>query len=275
MPQPSQNAAAHPGWGPACAQRHEPPVLRVLALRGSRARRAAASSLAAGGRALRYCFLTLLRSARPAPATQRPRSFGAGAALGSLLGLALWVAPAGAGADFAAGQAAYNAGDYRGALQVWKPLAEQGDVQAQYHLGLMYDTERGVLRNDHEAVKWYRRAAEQGHVVAQRILGQMYQDGEGVAQSYPDAVQWYRLAAEQGDASAANSLGWMYRNGHGVPWSNVHAHMWFEIAAERGHTGAAKSRESLKRRMTPAQLEQAWRLARDWLAQHPYAAWVA
>ena len=52
------------------------------------------------------------------------------------------------------------------------PLAEQGDAAAQHKLGVMYDNGEGVLVNDAEAVKWYRKAAEQGDSDAQTILGQ-------------------------------------------------------------------------------------------------------
>jgi len=45
---------------------------------------------------------------------------------------------------------------------------------------LMYQFGRGVFQDDAEAVKWYRLAAEQGDANAQFNLGGMYEDGEGV-----------------------------------------------------------------------------------------------
>ena len=56
--------------------------------------------------------------------------------------------------DFQKGFAAYQSGDYVTALQEWRPLAEQGDVDAQYGLGVMYDIGNGVLQDYAEAVKW-------------------------------------------------------------------------------------------------------------------------
>ena len=61
-------------------------------------------------------------------------------------------------------------------------LAEQGDVDAQFTLGVMYAIGQGVLQDDAEAVRWYRLAADQGLVTAQHIVGFMYANGEGVAQ---------------------------------------------------------------------------------------------
>ena len=73
--------------------------------------------------------------------------------------------------DFQKGFAAYNAGDYATALKEWRPLAEQGNADAQNNLGAMYDNGNGVLQNYTEAVKWYRLAAEQGYAGAQINLG--------------------------------------------------------------------------------------------------------
>ena len=83
--------------------------------------------------------------------------------------------------------AAYQRGDYATALRLWHPLAEQGDAEAQSHLGVMYESGQGGLRNDAEAIKWYRKAAEQGDAVAQFNLGIMYTKGEGVSQNDAEA----------------------------------------------------------------------------------------
>ena len=76
-------------------------------------------------------------------------------------------------ADFGKGLRAAQAGDYETALAEWTPLAEQGDVDAQFNLGYMYNNGEGVPENDKTAVKWYTKAAEQGHASAQTNLGVM------------------------------------------------------------------------------------------------------
>ena len=65
-------------------------------------------------------------------------------------------------ADFNKGLEAAQSGDFKTALAEWTPLAEQGGSDAQYNLGIMYDSGRGVPENDKTAVKWYTKAAEQG-----------------------------------------------------------------------------------------------------------------
>ncbi len=72
-----------------------------------------------------------------------------------------------ASADLQKGLDAYNAGDYATAMKEWRPLAEQGNVNAQYNLGFMYDKGKGVPKDDAEAAKWYRLAADQGNADAQ------------------------------------------------------------------------------------------------------------
>ena len=64
-------------------------------------------------------------------------------------------------------------GDYATALREWKPLAEQGNADAQFNLGLMYRNGEGVQQDHEESAKWFRRAAEQGHAGAQSRLGFM------------------------------------------------------------------------------------------------------
>ena len=91
--------------------------------------------------------------------------------------------------DFQKGVDAYNNGDYATALKDWTPLADLGNVKAQYNLGLMYDMGKGVLQDYKEAVRWYQLAAEQGYSSAQHNLGLLYFNGQGVSQDHQEAVK--------------------------------------------------------------------------------------
>ena len=84
------------------------------------------------------------------------------------------------GADFNKAIAAYKSGDYATALREWRPLAEQGDADAQRGLGSMYYNGKGVSPNYRTAAKWYTRAAKQGDASAQAILGVLNAKGLGV-----------------------------------------------------------------------------------------------
>ena len=106
--------------------------------------------------------------------------------------------------------------DYAAELKIIRPLALKGEAWAQFFLGEKYLEGKGVVKNDVEAVKWYRLAAVQGNESAQVNLGVMYNNGQGVLQDFAEAVRWYRLAALQGNERAQSNLGAMYGEGRGV-----------------------------------------------------------
>ena len=143
-------------------------------------------------------------------------------------------------------------------------LAEQGSGWAQNELGFMYGTGKGVPQDYAEAVKWFGKAADQGYAEAQSNLGLSYGTGKGVPQDYAEAVKWYRRAADQGYAKAQVNLGVMYGTGQGVPQDYVQAHLWSNLAGVGGDKIAAENRDSIAAKMTPAQIAEAQKLAREW-----------
>jgi len=160
-------------------------------------------------------------------------------------------------------------GDYATALRLWRPLADQGDAIAQNNLGVMYAKGQGVPQDYVQAVEWYRKAAEQAYATGQYNLGAMYDSGEGVPKDYARAMSWYRKAADQGEAQAENDLGVMYDEGKGVAQDYTQAHMWFNLAAanlpeKAGRDKAVSNRDRVAAKMTPAQITQAQKLAREW-----------
>ncbi len=146
--------------------------------------------------------------------------------------------------------------------------AEQGYVEAQNNLALMYAKGQGVLQDYKESVKWYRKSAEQGHTKAQYSLGIMYDNGRGVLQDYKEAFKWWRKAAEQGYVDAQYNLGLMYAKGQGVLQDDVMAYMYLNIAAVSGDKDAIKKRDLVEGMMTPSQIEKSQDLAREWMRTH-------
>ena len=143
--------------------------------------------------------------------------------LTSTLVLSIVFLAASAWADYQVGMDAYERGNYATALSEWRPLAEEGDAQAQLHLGLLYANGDGVQQDYAKARQWYEKAAAQGYAMAQSNLGYLYSDGKGVPKDGKKGVTWIRKAAEQRDANGQASLGEMYRDGRGVPQDNVQA----------------------------------------------------
>jgi protease YdgD len=124
--------------------------------------------------------------------------------------------------------AAYKNGDYATAQQLFRPLANDGREDAQFYLGYMYATGKGVAQDYTEAAKWFRLAADQGHAFAQYALGRLYLDGDGVKQDH------------------------------------VVAYMWFELSAAQGTKVAITARDGAAKKMTPTQIAEAQNLARAW-----------
>jgi TPR repeat protein len=130
---------------------------------------------------------------------------------------------------------AYQEGRYATALRLARPLAAEGDARAQSVLGLLY----------------YR--------------------GFGVPQDEVEAVKWFRNAADRGDARAQYHLGLFYANGEAGETDNVSAHLWFNLASARfpaseiSYRSAARTnRDLVAEKMTPDQIAEAQKLAREW-----------
>ena len=170
-----------------------------------------------------------------------------------------------------------------------KKLAEQGNANAQYVLGLHLDMKG--KETEIESIKWYHKAAEQGHIEAQSQLKMLLRIHKDLAVMFDDpfkyllkaaeqgnasaqvvlgdillheeepntgnetAFKWYLKAAEQGNANALFALGQMYREGEGVHRSYKAAFEYFLEAAEKGHKEAQfNMAQKFKRDITQIEL---------------------
>ncbi len=129
-----------------------------------------------------------------------------------------------------------------------------------------------ILRNDYATVlEIVRPLALKGDSSAQDMLGSAYYRGEGVLKDYAEAVKWYRLAAQQGNVSAQFHLGLMYRNGRGALQDYVKAHSWFNLSASTSRVefpDSEKNRDDVAKLMSPQQIAEAQKLARDCQARN-------
>jgi TPR repeat protein len=196
-----------------------------------------------------------------------------GAALVVLVLCLNLAAPVVAG-PFEDGLSAAQSGDYATAMRLWRPLADQGDVVAQFNIGIAFLNGYGVPKDSAEAETWFRKAANQGYAAAQNSLGNMYQaknaaDAAQNPRRTAEAASWYSKAANQGLAIAQLSLGLMYEGGIGVPQDYVQAYKWEGLAAAQltdaeVRDEALKNRNAIAAKMTAGQLADAQRLVREW-----------
>lgn len=149
-----------------------------------------------------------------------------------LIALCLCSVAARAG-DTAAADAAYRKGDYRVAARDLRVLAEKGEAKAQYRLGVLYDSGKGVKRDRAKAAHWYTKAAQQGFIPAQ-----------------------YNLAI-------------LYYNGQGVERDLVLAYAWLQVTIARGYRQAETARDAVATEMSPRQIKEAKEMARKILDTQP------
>ena len=136
--------------------------------------------------------------------------------------------------------------DYDKVIKLFKNGAKQGDAEAQYNLGYMYENGKGVEGDYVIAAEWYEKAAAQGHAKAQNNLAFLYRKGYGVPQDIDKAIELYEKSAGQGCTIAQTNLGYLYKHGTEVEQDYVKAAEWFRKAAEQGNpTGQVILRNSM------------------------------
>ena len=86
---------------------------------------------------------------------------------------------------------AVRARDYTLAVTLYSGLANQGDIDALYQLGALYETGKGVTKDYPAAFSWYKKAAEKGSAKAQFNVASMLESGRGVLQDIPEALSWF------------------------------------------------------------------------------------
>jgi TPR repeat protein len=118
------------------------------------------------------------------------------------------------------------------------------------------------------AIQKYKAAGIKGDALAQGMVGAMYEEGLGIKKNSAEAVKWYKLAAAQGNASAQINLGLMYDDGKGVVQDYTRAHMWTNLGVVDGNTMAVKYRDIIAAQMTPQQIAEAQKMARECQARN-------
>ncbi len=169
-----------------------------------------------------------------------PRIFLAGAA---------WLALSAAAATMEDAQRAMDAGRFAQAAEWLKPMANDGNADAQFHLGNLHYHGQGLPEDEVMAVFWWKKAAAHGHADAMFQLAGAYLFGAHAAKfvSDPDreAAIWYFQAASAGHVEAQYHLGLLFLAGKGVIENRREAARWFRKATERGHVEARKALGSI------------------------------
>lgn len=145
---------------------------------------------------------------------------------------------------FAEGYVAYQGGDYPTALEIWRDLADKGDLAAMRNVGQLYRLGQGVERDTTVAARWFERAADLGLANAQANLGALYLAGDGVEQDFRVAARWFARAAHQGHIVSQYELALLFEEGRGVERDPKIAQALIKAAADAGY-GPARAKLGL------------------------------
>lgn len=165
---------------------------------------------------------------------------------------------------------AIKRGDYDAGKTMLMPLAEKGNVVAQYNIGILYESGQGVDQDTGEAFKWFRKAAEGGHSSAQFVLASLYREGRGTAKDDAEALKWYKAAALQNNAAAQFLAGMMMSSGDSAEKDFLQAHVWLRLAAQQLDAEnlrkiAIERRDEVGEKLSVSEYLISRELAREWL----------
>ena len=178
--------------------------------------------------------------------------------LGLVAGLAMIAAPA--MADVKQGVDAWSRGDYRTAVDTWRPLATAGDADAQFNLGQAYKLGRGVPVDLPIATEWFRKAAVQGHAQAIDNYGlALFQDGKKA-----EAVPWLEKSVARDEKRTELVLGTMLFNGDGVTKDWVRAYALVTRSSQQSLPQASQTLSQMDQFIPEAQRQQGLALARKY-----------
>jgi TPR repeat protein len=165
--------------------------------------------------------------------------------------------------ELEAARQAYDASDFAEALRRLKPLAETGNLAAQFLMGEMYFFGLGVPHNDEMAIRWYTGPAKAGNGEAAYRLGYLAATGQGERYNPTVAAHWWLSAAGRGHRASIVALADFYYEGIYRKPNETLARRWLNRAAMTGDT--EEMYKLAVRLMTPEILATDYRRAYAWL----------
>ena len=174
-----------------------------------------------------------------------------------------------AGAGFVEAVDAYERGDFETAVRDLSPLADDGNVEAQFYMAYMYETGKGVPVDLEQAAHWYLSAAEQGEPKAQFNLAAAFESARGVETDLVQTHRWYLASAESGFLRAQYKVAEIYLSGAGLYEPDlIQAYKWFNLCGRERHRDARKRKRRVAHMMDPYDLAEAELQARLWYQAH-------
>ena len=146
------------------------------------------------------------------------------------------------------------------AAAAWKLIskaARTGNALALNEAGIMLQRGAGVEKDEIAAVGYFHAAADLGSTAGAVNLGLCYETGQGVPLNFANAGAAYARAAKAGNGMAQLFIGRLFEEGLGTEKNPVFAFVNYSNAALSGLELAVKARDTLKAKLTAAQLKEA------------------
>ncbi len=128
--------------------------------------------------------------------------------------------------------------DYQNAIVNYQLAANQGDITAQYNLGLMYEFGKGCPVDYKAAEMYYLRASKANHNQAMAQLGALDMDDSSNFSNPKRSLRWYQKAAQLHNADALYQLGLLSETGALFKINLKQASQYYQEAAKQGHMKA-------------------------------------
>ena len=138
------------------------------------------------------------------------------------------------------------------------------------NLEIMYRDGVGVPQDAAEAARWNRLAQDQERADREFLYALWARTDQSIPPDDSEAVARRRVSANRGDAEAQFDLGIIYATGRGVPPDVVEAHKWLNLALAATQSSGefrdrmVEIRDGMVEELTPEQLAEVERLAREW-----------
>jgi hypothetical protein len=176
-------------------------------------------------------------------------------------------------------------------------LANKGDAEAQYHVGMMYNNGIGTQKDPRQAFEWFQKSTASNDPLGAYKLG-CYYDGQGAGivavdstaalkyklvaakagyalaqhdvsliygrqENFEEALKWSKMASDQGDPHALYHLSGLYFQGKGAPKDLALAYAYFKLSK----VPPRKRVNEMAGILTKPELEKAEKLVSEWKPQ--------
>lgn len=150
------------------------------------------------------------------------------------------------------------------AIQYFTKAAKNESSMAYYNLGKVYESQSKFTA----AINWYNKAIEMKNSNAMNNLADLYLQGKGLVQNTHQAELLYIQAAELGNATSMRNLGFLYFKGIEIKQDMKKAYFWFNLAAAKDFPEADTYRDFTGEKLYKTQRITVQNEALEWLEDH-------